>query len=220
MLLDFHCHHPAALGQGLSIRSFHQGEREEFGRWEGPCSVGLHPWLVGNHDFERDQQWDWLNAAARQENVLMLGECGLDRLRGPELIYQEAVFETCLMLAERLKKPLVIHCVKAFSELLALVKRHQVQVPLVLHGFNRKPDLMHTFLDAGFYFSFGAAILHPASAAVLSLSAVPLDRFFLETDTQLIDVNQVYQAAAVLRGLEQEELEARIWANWLAVRGM
>ncbi len=214
MLLDFHCHHPQALGQGLSIRSFHQGEGEEFKQWNGPCSVGLHPWLVGERDFERDQQWDWLNAAARQEQVLMLGECGLDRLRGPELVYQEAVFETCLVLAGVLNKPLVIHCVKAYSELLGLVKRHQPQVPLVLHGFNRKPDLMHTFLEAGFHFSFGAATLSPQSAAAQSLKAVPLDRFFLETDIQLMDVKQVYQAAAVLRGMELEALEQQIWNNW------
>jgi TatD DNase family protein len=214
MLLDFHCHHPQVLGQGLSIRSFHQGEGEEFGQWNGPCSVGLHPWLVGERDFERDQQWDWLNAAARQEQVLMLGECGLDRLRGPELVYQESVFETCLVLAGMLNKPLVIHCVKAYSELLGLVKRHQPQVPLVLHGFNRKPDLMHTFLEAGFHFSFGAAILNPQSAAAQSLKVVPLDRFFLETDTQLMDVKQVYQAAAVLRSMELEALEQQIWNNW------
>jgi TatD DNase family protein len=214
MLLDFHCHHPQALGQGLSIRSFHQSEGEEFKQWNGPCSVGLHPWLVGERDFERDQQWDWLNAVARRENVLMLGECGLDRLRGPELVYQEAVFETCLVLAGMLNKPLVIHCVKAYAELLALVKRQQIQVPLVLHGFNRKPELMYTFLEAGFYFSFGTAILHPQSAAAQSLKAVPLDRFFLETDTQLIDVKQVYQAAAHMHEVDFDALETIIWDNW------
>jgi TatD DNase family protein len=218
LLLDFHHHHlPPLPEQQMGIRSFHQGEREAFAAWEGLCSVGLHPWLVAERDVERDEQWTWFESAARQEKVILLGECGLDRLRGVDLSYQILVFEHVLILAKALQKPLVIHCVRAYNELVSLAKRVNPGIPLVIHGFNRKPDLLHALLGEGFYFSFGAAILHEKSPAVQSLALVPADRFFLETDDQLISIEAVYQQAARVRGLSGEDLTKNISDNWQAL---
>ena len=71
-----------------------------FAQWTSACSVGLHPWFVSEVDGVRDEQWDWLARVAREEKVLLLGECGLDKLQGPDLVYQQFVFEPWLSLAE------------------------------------------------------------------------------------------------------------------------
>jgi TatD DNase family protein len=214
MKIDLHHHHPLPIADHLSIRSFHQREQELFVQWPGPCSVGLHPWLVSEVDGEQDEQWRWLEQAADQEKVLLIGECGLDKLQGPELVYQQLVFEHCLRLAEQLQKPVIIHCVRAYEELWGSIQKVNPQVPLILHGFARKPSVLQIMLQRGFYVSFGEAILRVNSAAAQSLAATPLEKLFLESDDKMLPIANLYTRAAQIKGVTVEELELAIQSNW------
>lgn len=220
MLIDFHHHHWQNSPEVLSIRSFHQREKELFGAWNLPCSVGLHPWFVSEVDWVRDEQWDWFANAARSAKVELIGECGLDKLQGPELGYQQFVFEHCLQLASELQKPVVIHCVRAYEELFALVQKIRPQVPLIVHGFARKPALLKPLLDRGFYISFGAAILPSNSAAAQSLAETPLEKLFLESDDKMLPIADLYARAAEMKGVSIETLEAVIEQNWGKIRAL
>lgn len=218
MLIDFHNHHWQHPPDVLSIRSFHQREKEFFAQWSLPCSVGLHPWFVSEVDWERDEQWDWFVQAARAEKVELIGECGLDKLQGPELIYQQFVLEHCLQLAQDLEKPVVIHCVRAYEELFAAVQKIRPDVPLIVHGFARKPSVLQAVLQRGFYLSFGAAILAQNSAAAQSLSQTPLDKLFLESDDKMLPIADLYARAADIKGVSLGTLEAAIEQNWEKIR--
>jgi TatD DNase family protein len=213
LLIDFHNHHVSSSPDVLSIRSFHQGEQELFAQFTGPCSVGLHPWFVSEVEWVRDEQWDWLMRAARDKKVLLLGECGLDKLQGPDLADQQFVFEHCLSLAEQLQKPLVIHCVRAYEELFTSVQKIKPTVPLVIHGFARKATVLKPLLDRGFYVSYGAAILHPNSAAAQSLAQTPLEKLFLESDDKMLPITDLYARAAQIKGLSIQELETALQNN-------
>lgn len=214
-MIDFHHHHfEVGEEEGVSIRSFHQQEQQEFASWTAPCSVGLHPWYLSEQDKVRDQQLNWLVEAAKAEHVKFIGECGLDKLRGPDLSTQLLVFEQCLQLAEQYHKPVVIHCVRAFPELLAIYQRVQPTVPWIVHGFNRKPSVLASLLQQGFYVSFGAAILKPDSPAAQSLVETPLEQLFLETDDKLLPIADLYTHAAQLKGIPREDLEAALYLNW------
>lgn len=219
MLIDFHHHHWQSPAGVLSIRSFHQREKEFFAQWPLPCSVGLHPWFVSEVDWVRDEQWDWFVQAARAEKVELIGECGLDKLQGPDLVYQQFVLEHCLQLAKELKKPVVIHCVRAYEELFALVQKVRPDVPLIVHGFARKPSVSQAVLQRGFYLSFGAAILPQNSAAAQSLAETPLDKLFLESDDKMLPIADLYTRAAEIKGVSIEVLEAAIEQNWEKIRG-
>lgn len=214
-MINFHHHHfEVQEEEGLSIRSFHQQEQAAFSAWTGSCSVGLHPWYLSEQDKERDQQLNWLVEAAKAERVKFIGECGLDKLRGSDLSTQLHVFEQCLQLAEQYHKPVVIHCVRAFPELLDIYQRRQPSVPWIVHGFNRKPSVLASLLQRRFYVSFGAAILKPDSPAAQSLVETPLEQLFLETDDKLLPIADLYTHAARLKGILTEDLEAALYLNW------
>ncbi len=213
MLIDFHNHHLFSSPDVLSIRSFHQREQELFAQWRGPCSAGLHPWFVSEVDGVRDEQLDWLTRAAREEKVLLLGECGLDKFQGPDLVHQQFVFEHCLSLAGQLQKPVVIHCVRAYEELFASVQKIKPRVPLIIHGYARKATVLKPLLERGFYLSYGAAILHPNSAAAQSLAQTPLEKLFLESDDKMLPIADLYARAAQIKGMTIQELEIALQNN-------
>jgi TatD DNase family protein len=215
VLIDFHHHHfEVQEEEGSSIRSFHQLEQDEFAFWTGSCSVGLHPWYLSAQEEIREGQLNWMKEAANAPKVKLIGECGLDKLCGPDLALQQLAFEHCLHLAEELHKPLVIHCVRAYEELLAIYQRIQPTVPWIVHGFNRKPSVLASLLKQGFYVSFGAAILKPYSPAAQSLVETPLEQLFLETDDKLLPIADLYARAAQLKGILPEDLEAALYHNW------
>ena len=175
--------------------------------------MGLHPWFLPEKDGVGDDQWNWLARVAREEKVLLLGECGLDKLQGPDLVYQQLVFERCMSLAEQLQKPVVIHCVRAYEELFASVQKINPTIPLIIHGYARKATVLKPLLDQGFYVSYGAAILPPTSAAAQSLAQTPLEKLFLESDDKMLPIADLYARAAQIKGLSIQELETALQNN-------
>ncbi|MFD2583129.1 TatD family hydrolase [Pedobacter vanadiisoli] len=175
-----------------------------------PISVGLHPWFAKIDHLEF--QMKYLTVVANQTNVKQIGECGLDRLRGENLENQIIILEKQIELAEKIQKPLILHCVKCFSELIAVKERLKVKVPMIIHGFNKNEALGKQLLDKGFMLSFGTAALKAASGAAKLIENT--DHFFLETDDSDISIQEIYQAAAILKKCSVDELKARIFADW------
>ncbi|WP_343523601.1 TatD family hydrolase [Pedobacter sp.] len=175
-----------------------------------PISVGLHPWFAKIDQL--DFQMKYLTVVANQNNVKLIGECGLDRLKGENLENQVIILEKQLELAEKIRKPLILHCVKCFSELIAVKERLKVKVPMIIHGFNKNEVLGKQLLDKGFILSFGTSALKASSGVAKLIENT--DRFFLETDDSDISIQEIYQAAAILKKCSVDELKARIFADW------
>lgn len=175
-----------------------------------PISVGLHPWYATIEKLEL--QMKYMSVLAKQPNVKLIGECGLDRLKGENLENQIIVLEKQIALAETLNKPLILHCVKCFSELIEIKDRLKVKVPMIIHGFNKNEKLGQQLLNKGFLLSFGAAILKEDSGA--AQLAQQCDIFFLETDDSEISIEEIYQASANLKNCSIDKLKAVIFANW------
>jgi TatD DNase family protein len=211
--LNFHTHNVLelptersilnVLGQDLTTYDF------DAGRW---VSVGIHPWYVDVKTWE--SQLKELERRAAQPEVKMVGECGLDRLIPLSLEIQLQVFEAQVQVAERVQKPVVIHSVRAFNELLQWSKNRRTQVPLVIHGFVNKPQIAHQLLQKGFYLSFGAALLRHDSHASIVIREMPLERVFLENDDRTIPIEAVYQAAATHLQCSTGYLQSQIWTNF------
>lgn len=138
-------------------------------------SVGWHPWwpLPSAADME------WVERMAADPRVVMIGECGVDRRRGSgSPARQLELTERHAALAESLGKPLLLHVVGAWSEIMALRRRMRPSVPWIIHGFRGKPQLARQLLDAGFDISLGLKY-NPDTPAV-----IPPDRLHRETDAQ------------------------------------
>jgi len=153
--------------------------------------------------------------------VVAIGECGLDRNIDLPLEIQIAIFKRHIELAEELQKPLVIHCVRAFAELIALKKNTKSSMPWIIHGFNKKEEVFQQLLKHDFYFSFGAAILSDRSPVTQSIATIPQGRFLLETD-DLNDINieQIYARAANLRHVSLEILQTELVETYRQLTGL
>lgn len=175
-----------------------------------PISVGVHPWYGKLEELPKSMKY--LNVLARQDNVKLLGECGLDKLKGESIAHQLEMLTAQAVLAEELQKPLILHCVKAFDELIALKKHLQSTVPMIIHGFNKKYEMAQQLTHHGFYLSFGAAVLKSEEAAmVLAKTDRP---FFLETDEAEVDIEEIYAKVAEIKKITVDELKDVIFANW------
>ena len=116
-------------------------------------------------------------------------------------------------MAEKYQKPVVIHCVAAFQELIAIKKKLNLSVPLLIHGFSKNEQVAKQLLDNGFYISFGKYLLQkPELESVFK--NMPNDRFFLETDTVEEGIQEVYALAAKYKGISVEEIQEIVNSNF------
>lgn len=111
-------------------------------------SAGLHPW-----DTEKPFDWLWLERTVADPRVVAVGECGLDRIKGAPLEEQEKLFRRQVALSELIGKPLIIHCVRAYAEMLRLRAELKPSQPWLIHGFRGKSELARQLIAAGFLLS-------------------------------------------------------------------
>jgi TatD DNase family protein len=174
-------------------------------------SIGIHPWFIVKERLEADLET--IESKVQEKNCLAVGECGLDKRIEIPFDLQQSVFEKQLVIAEKYKKPVVIHCVAAFQEVIEIKKRLNITVPLLIHGFSKNEQVAKQLIDNGFYISFGKYLLqNPELESVFR--SVPNDRFFLETDTIEEGIRGVYALAAKYKGIELNELEGIIENNY------
>jgi TatD DNase family protein len=177
-------------------------------------SVGIHPWYIDEQRFENDLQM--IESKLQEPNCLALGECGLDKRIDIPLELQQMVFERQLLLAQHYKKPVVIHCVAAFQEVIALKKQLKITVPMIIHGFSKNKQVAKELVDNGFYISFGKYLLRNPELEAVFLS-IPNNRFFLETDTVDEGIEEVYALAAQYKNWSLDELQQQIKSNFATV---
>lgn len=177
-------------------------------------SIGIHPLYIDENRLESD--FTILKEKLALPECLTLGECGLDKRAETSFEVQQLVFEKQLAMAENHQKPVVIHCVAAFQELIEIKKRLKITVPMIIHGFSKKEELAKQLIDNGFYVSFGKNLLrNPELESVLK--SIPNDRFLLETDLIEEGIYDVYVLAAKYKGLELNELQEIINKNFKKV---
>lgn len=177
-------------------------------------STGMHPWYIDEGKLE--EHLHIIEQRLQLENCLALGECGLDKRIETPLDIQLNVFEKQLVLAVKYNKPVILHCVAAYDEVIALKKKLKIEVPMIIHGFSKNSQVAKQLLDNGFYLSFGKYLLrNPKLSGVLA--QVLSERFFLETDTIEEGIAQVYEKAAQARNISMEQLQQLVAQNFKTV---
>ena len=200
-IFDFHTHRTDATQALISTdpRRFDPLP----GKW---YSVGFHPWE--QVESLTDSDFDLLEQCARHPQVLAVGETGMDRLRGADLMKQEAAFVRHLQLARELGKPVVVHNVRATREILDA--RHRAgldDITLVIHGIRGNAQVARTLLDAGCYLAFGLRFNAKA------LQATPPDRLLIETDDSDVPITDVATQVARTLTLTATEIMRLVTSN-------
>lgn len=179
------------------------------------CTLGLHPRNI--HELDFDEFRDIVESHA--DSLLAIGECGLDTFVSIDKQDQITAFKMQAYLAEELEKPLIIHCVRSYSEIIRLHREIQPKKPWIIHGFNRNRDIAESLLEQGIILSIGNELMkedHPLSSFVSHMKEIP---FLLETDGKDIEIEQIYQRCAILLGLDIAQLKERIATHFKQIYG-
>jgi TatD DNase family protein len=180
-------------------------------------SIGIHPWYINEERLASDL--NCIEAKLQLKQCLALGECGLDKRIEVPMALQIDVFEKQIALAEKYQKPLVLHLVAAFDELIEIKKRLKITVPIIIHGFSKNEQVAKQLIANGFYLSFGKYLIrNPEMKEVFQ--SIPNDKFFLETDTIEETLEDVYSLAAAYKGMTLAEIKVQVKSNWERVFGV
>ncbi len=175
-------------------------------------SYGLHPWFIKQEDYK--EQLSLIELKVNEKRCLAVGECGLDKLSPVNFELQQNVFIEQIKIANHINKPLIIHCVKAFNELINCLNLYENKVPVIIHGFNNNENIASVLLNYGCCFSFGKALLGYESNAAKAIKNSGRKNFFLETDDADISIKYIYKKAAELLGIDEDILKQQLQLNF------
>ena len=174
-------------------------------------SIGIHPWYIDEKRLEKDLEV--INEKLQLPECLALGECGLDKRIEIPLDLQFSVFKKQLEIVKQTNKPIVLHCVAAYDEVITIKKEMKIENPMIIHGFSKNEQVAKSLLNNGFYLSFGKYLLrNPDLEKVFTFA--PENQILLETDTIEESIYQVYKKAAFIKGISIEEMKAIIFNNF------
>jgi len=211
--IDIHTHQSSYEKDTVTVQNIFPGEG--FAAFSGRnfYSIGLHPWHLSTKN-ENNEALQMVEEALEFDHVIFVGEAGLDKMAKTNFAEQQRVFEAQAFMAEEFQYPLIIHCVKAYNEVLELRKRMKPALPWILHGYNGSTEFTQQLLDAGFLFSFGTILFNENAKALDSYRELPLDKVFFETDESEEHVEKIYNRGAKLKGIAPDQLKEAIWKNF------
>jgi TatD DNase family protein len=168
----------------------------------GYYAIGIHPRQADRTLLPE------LRMLAGLPQVVAIGEAGLDKFASTPWSLQEELFAAQVQLAGEIRKPLIIHCVKAWQELMAVRKTVRYDIPWIIHGFRGNGTLAGQLLRAGFFLSFGIRYQPEAVCR-----AWEVRRLLAETDDKPVNIREVYASLAATLALPEESLAQAILVN-------
>ncbi len=144
------------------------------------AAVGVHPHEVGD---AREDDLAELRRLATEENVVAIGETGLDFYR--DLASRDAQrrsFERHLDLGEELGLPVIVHCRDAQEDVLAAVEARRPSLA-IWHCFEGDAGHARKASDLGMMLGFGGLLTRSHGEQLREIvGRLPPDRILLETD--------------------------------------
>lgn len=175
-------------------------------------SLGFHPWFITIASLTQLEIFK--QTVIKNNTIYAIGECGLDRNITVDFALQQAIFSAQIKIANEVKLPLVIHCVRAFYEVISELKKAKNRMPVIYHGYNNSFKIASTLIEFNGYLSFGKSLLQPMNNTAEVFKQVPLSRIFLENDESELSIQHIYERAAELKNISVEELQQSIQTNF------
>ena len=209
MLIDIHSHHKSIIDDKFQL-TFVVNHH----------SLGIHPWEL-TLPFDETTELQKITELKAQFNskILAIGECGLDRRRKDivNIDIQEKVLNWHMDWALEVKRPLILHCVKAEADLLKILKKKRYPGRILLHDFGGSLETAQSLLKYDFFFSFGKRLFNPNSQAAKVMKSLPQNKIFIETDDQTdFSLEDIFQKATSLLKLESDKCEELFFNNLLS----
>lgn len=170
-------------------------------------SIGIHPWYLDTDAIIQEQIEKMVLEIKANPKIIAIGECGLDKLINLSLDNQQTLFDKQIELSETFQKPLIIHCVKYWQEIINIHKTIKPQMPWIIHGFRGKPQLAEDLLKNNIYLSVGEHFNKD------SLQIIPTKKLFIETDESKLDIKNIYNKVANSLNIAIDYLQRQITEN-------
>ncbi|WP_299018821.1 TatD family hydrolase [uncultured Photobacterium sp.] len=153
-------------------------------------ALGLHPFFSHEHSpialSRLEAQLDQVVGGAEKKasKCVAVGECGLDfAIADANREQQVELLRAQLILANRYALPVILHCRKAFPELMSLLRQHPPIAGGVYHGFSGSLPQAKLLIDQGIKIGVGGTITYRrANKTRNTIAALPLTALMLETD--------------------------------------
>lgn len=210
--IDIHTHGAKPVTGHFSVEVLMAHERKLPVETPGLAfTYGIHPWYLdeSNHDSLLAS----VIKTVADPLIIAVGEAGFDKIKGPSLELQRKTFGEQVFIAEELKKPLVIHCVRAWDELLRINKKLNPEMPWLVHGFRGNKDLAIQLINKGMYISFWYDFILKPEASEL-VRNLPQERIFLETDGADVNIEDIYEKVSSDLKISGEKLKEQIFQNY------
>lgn len=178
--------------------------------------AGIHPWQLDCVSDTTHLLAD-LISSIEHENIVAIGEVGIDKVHKDTVSVQEKTFKEEIFLSEKFHKPLIIHAVRAYPDIINFRKITKARQPWIIHGFNGNKESAKQLTSHGLYLSLGKALFDERPSLNNLLKDINLDRLFLETDVEKKHIAEVYKKFSELTGVPLEKLCNIIFNNFTTI---
>ncbi len=200
MLTDIHTH-KKGIDNHIYILNLKPEDAnfKALSREAGLFSTGIHPWDINKF---LDSGLKEIENCISDKRFVAVGECGFDKNINVLFENQKDVFLKQVTLSEKYKKPVIIHCVGYFNELIEIKKKIRPSQLWIIHGFRGKPELASQLLREGFKLSFGVKF------NTKSVEITDLESLYIETDESKSSIFDIYSKIANIKMCNIEQLNA------------
>ena len=187
-IYDAHCHLESLKDKSesriLAVAATELKDSLELVRYrqtnsQAKIGIGIHPWYI-NPNSNLASIIEELEAAILGYQPDFIGETGLDKLK-PEFDLQQEIFYIHLQLAQKYNLPLVIHCVRSYNELLAILSKFSTLRGMV-HAYNANSETAKQLAKKNMLLGIGSIILNENSQLSKSIEKIPLEQLLIESD--------------------------------------
>lgn len=181
MKVNIHTHHPKNDERTLSV-------------------VGIHPY--DSEGATTDSVFAVERLCADYDAI---GEIGLDFACNAEREKQLLIFQAQLEVAQKAGKGVVLHCVKAFENVMDCLKDYTLPF-VIFHGFIGSTEQAKRATNRGYFLSFGHRTFR-SPKSIEAMKNTPTEQLFFETDECDVSIDQIYSQASAILGIPEAMLE-------------
>lgn len=198
-------------------------------------SLGLYPINVLKKEIESgdfplkpnvfDIQEEINFIKKNKDKIVYLGEVGLDYHIIKDEKQQKILFEKMIVLAEKMKKPILIHSRKAEEDCIEMLESSKLK-KIIMHCFTGKKKLVKRIKDNGWFLTIPTCVVKSQQFQDIA-KEVPINQLFCETDAPYLSpfkekekrnepafIIESYKKIAEIKKMELIEVVNNLWMNW------
>ena len=186
------------------------------------ASLGIYPTdSLKLTEEEFDSELDFIKE--NKKKIIAIGEVGLDYLKKEEIVRQKNNFLKIIELAEKIKKPLIVHSRKAEEDAVYALESSKLK-KIVMHCFCGNKNLVKKGYGNGWFFTIPTNVVRSFQFQDL-IKTVDLSHLFCETDSPYLSpfkdkrnepsfVIESYKKIAEIKSMDINEVANNIYMNY------